>query len=218
MTRIFTWVFLALFVPAHSSLAAPQPLSKAELAEAQSKLKALDYLEVQFTQTKFSALRGKPRTSKGRALFSQPGKFRWILEDGGGEEIIYNGSTLWEYKPAEKSATKYSAMARTSKDIDGLTKMILNTEKLFETYDVEKAVSDKQIIDMELLPKNSPDIERVSLRISIRDQRSYVKTVKIMYKGGNYWLIDFKNPRIKPIEASRFEFTPPADVKVSTIR
>lgn len=216
---LFTGYLLAalVLVPLEAQ-AVPKPLSKAELAQAQSKLKALDFLEVQFTQANFSKLRGKARNSKGRASFSQPGKFRWVIEDAGGEEVIYNGSTLWEYKPAEKTAVKYSAVARTSKDIDNLTKMILNTEKLFETYDVDKAFSENQVIDLELLPKSSPDIERVLLRISVRDERSYVKSVKIMYKTGNYWSIDFKNPRFKAIEASRFEFTPPADVKVSNIK
>jgi len=210
-------IFLVIFAFLAPGVVADE-VSVSEVKKIQSELKSVPALEVQFTQTQYTALRDKERPPvKGHAKFARPAKFRWAIESENPEEIIFDGELLQQYRPAEKTLLKHATNSKVAQEISELTRLVLNTEHLFEKYDLESAERDKQVLSLKLKPKKSSDVTQVQLRVSTMKNRMYFKSVKILYQGGNWWAVEFKNPRTKPIEDAVFKFVPPADVKVTTI-
>jgi len=205
-----------LLLSAPSSLLADKTTDKA-VRDIQTKMKSIDYLAVQFTNTIYSSFRKTNRTVTGMAYFAKPRKFRWIKQTPMKEEIVYDGKDVYIYKPDEKVAEKFSSIAHAAKEIEKLSNMVLSVKKLLNHYNVQSATYEKgrNILNLSLLPKKASDLESVQLKISL--QRKYVKTVKLLYKEGNRWTFDFKNPRTSVIPPERFQFIKPKDVKLSVL-
>lgn len=179
--------------------------------ELQSKMKSGDTLSVDMVQTSFTALRNKTTVRTGKAVFTTPSKFKWMLETPIQEYKIYDGKYFYDYAPGTKSANRYSPMGPSTDDLKGIVDLILNFDTLLKRYDLVKADETADEVKIELKPKTSSDINGVELRLSIKD--SYITYVRMDLKGKNTLTHEFSHPSRKAVPASTFEL--PVGVKVT---
>ena len=163
---------------------------KQDLLALQSGLKLKDSVSLEFSQVRYSALRKKNISSKGKAVLIKPEKFRWSFITPAQHELIYDGSSLLVYYPEEKSATRYGLKASKGKEIKEIVSMVLNLKDLLSSYSISKAQKDRESIFLLLYPKKKlANLDKVSLKVSLEEK--IVTDLTLFFKGGNYLKMNF---------------------------
>ena len=192
------------------ALGAEKELTEAELKAYQQKMSGSDFLSIDFTQTRYSAMRKKGSKSQGTARFAQPEKFLWRIETPMQKQWIFDGNTLYQYEPAIKQAVKFSAGGKAA-DLTQIVDLVINFDTLLKRYKLESAKHTGGKVEIVLSPKSASDVVRVDLQID--EKESYLSHMKLHMVGGDHLAIDFNNPIRTKIDAK--EFTLPSGVSVS---
>ena len=205
-----------------SSMVAAKPKTKnknksgsnSSIYTIQSKLKKIEFLEIDFVQKIYTPLRNKTRIIEGKAFFAYPNKFKWIRSKPVKEQITYDGSILSIYKPEEKTAVVLNSVSVQNQEIENITDMILDTSTLLDKYKVIESSLDDKIVFLKLYPKEEgTNISEINLTVDL--SKNYVDTLKIYYVDKKTWEFDFSNPKTKQLPVSFFKFKAPAGVSVS---
>ena len=92
-------------------------------------------MSVDFTQTQTKKLRGKSRTSLGKAYFKNPNLFRWQLLTPQKDEWIYDGKNLYNFIPDQNQAYKYEAKGSKGRELRQIIELVTHYSTLSESYD-----------------------------------------------------------------------------------
>lgn len=208
---MFSLVLAGLLLFAGANRAFAKELTQEEIRTLQSSIKASDSLRVDFEQKTYKAIRGKTVTRRGYGAFMRPNKFKWVLAAPANEEIIYDGSYLYEYKPEAKQAARLSATGPKVHELNDLVDLVLNFDTLLKRYDLVKAEENGDEVSIDLKPKSVSDVTAVALKFSKKN--SLITSLKMELRGGNSQTHEFSNPDRTALPGNTF--TLPAGVKVS---
>jgi outer membrane lipoprotein-sorting protein len=181
--------------------AAPKPTLKPTLEEDiktyQSQMGSPDWLRVEFTQESFKSLRQHTTTTKGRALFQKPNRFRWILEAQGVKEEehwLFDGGSVSHYFPKQNKAQVYPGATGQAKEIENLVDMILNFQTFDKNYRVESLKKEGQDqIQIQLIPKTpKDDLEKVDVSYHLKNQMIQKITLHQGHKNRTTFLFEKK--------------------------
>lgn len=208
--------FLAVLAP----LCSAADLSPAEttqlLANLQENRTKSPSLTADFTEEKTSRLLEKPLVSQGTLAFQVPNKFRRELRGNNPSLMVSNGQKLWMYYPNFKEAELYNLGQRSFLDqaIEALTAG-LNFQNVaeFYRYTATRESSGHKLL---LTPKSS-GLKRLLREITvwIDDEYRIQKTITVLPKGDQI-VTSYRNQRPSPLPGSTFDYTPPAEARVSS--
>jgi len=205
------WIFLVDVAPSRLYATAVESLSTEELRELQARLNKRQSLSVRFTQTRTSSLRPKkPSKSSGKALFAKPAKFRWEIEQPSPDVLLFDGRALVNYKPGEKTATRFSAEAERAKEIKEVIDFVLDFDALLNRYAIKEAVRSGNVITMHLKPKAASAINELSIEIDAKS--FFVSLIKMSFQNKNTSEFRFSDPSVA--ELSPGSFSVPEGYKV----
>lgn len=187
-------------------------LSLDELRAIQASMKATNHLTVDFTQTNYKALRQRSHTREGKAQFSQPDKFKWMLGKPTIEYKIYDGKDFYDYNPSTNSALRYSPTGPRAYELRQIVDLVMNFDSLLKRYELVSAHKEGDLVKIKLTPKASGEITAIDLHLSV--SQSYIPYLKMTMRGGNSLTHEFKNPNRQEIPAATYAL--PKGVKISS--
>jgi outer membrane lipoprotein-sorting protein len=195
---------------------AVKELTVDELRKIQEDLKSYDALTVDFTQTTITAiskLRGKAdgRKREGKAVLAKPNRFKWMLETPTRDHKLYDGKFFYEIDPATSTAKRYSVTGPQAYEVRQIVDLVLNFNKLLQTYDLKKAEQDGDLVKIQLTPKTEQEITALELHLSTKD--SYVTFLKWDLKNKSSLAHAFRNPNRGAIPDDAFDL--PKGVKIT---
>lgn len=204
---------------------ATSALSLADLlpaAETQALLKSLQEhrskfpaLTADFTEQKTTHLLTKPLTSEGTLSFQVPNKFRREVKGSSPSLTVSDGAKLWIYYPAFKEAELYTLGQRQFFD-DSIAALTagLNFQNVEKFYTCTAArVADGYRI---ALTPRTGGLRRMVKELAVFvDAEFKIQRTETTLPKGDRLVTTYKNQRPAALPAAIFDFTPPADARVS---
>ena len=216
MFKTTLFIYLALLV----SFAQAEPLApadvKALLGRIREKRAASPQMQADFQEEKTMKMMNKPISSSGKVWFQSPNKFRRELRGNAPSTTVSNGQVLWIYYPKFQSAEKYTLGKRSPLDagIAAITAS-LNLQDVEQTYNIVASREGNGFV-LQLTPKTA-SLKKLLQQFTIRmDESLQVQRTEMQQPNGDRIVTTYSNESREPISASQFEFTPPADTKVTT--
>lgn len=155
-----------------------------------SKLAALDIIE----------------NASGQALFSHPGKMRWLYVEPDRHEIISNGEVIWIFRPAENQVMQGNAKNFFKAGAGGAFLSDIRLIRKNFTLEIKEATDTH--VDLILTPKKQdPDLAYILIRVSRTTHEISQVTTHNVY--GDTTLFEFTHIQFKPLNASVFDFKVP---------
>jgi len=202
-----------------SQLAYASPDSSKVRSKHKDLFGNIDHISVQFNQSTYKGLRKKHTQRNGRASFSKPHLFVWQFQDDSRKETyFFNGKKLSHFQESENTVTHYGSKAGVFKELYQVVYLVLDGNKLFDTYNVSEIQNIKNQTLAKLLPKNETNSNIKLIEVKISDGRKYLKQLKIMYQNGDHTTFQFKNPRFAKIPQDFYVFKNPGLVKERQIK
>lgn len=208
--------------PAASTSAAPAPAQKpanaTELAAAiQKAYVSINAYEADFTQQYQMKAFGQTKTSKGHVLFVKPGKMRWDYTEPKDNVVVSDNETLWSYvasdKQARKMKVKDSQMPTALAFLTG--KGDLGKEFNLELMDAKQLKFEGGYV-LKATPKVATNLYNFVL-FYVDGSTFHVRRVLIVDAQDNRNRFDFEKPTVNgKVDESRFKWSPPAGVAVTT--
>lgn len=186
------------------------------LSDIQDSLKSNKELSLEFEQINYRKMRNKKRVSKGYAYFSKNSQFRWVLTEPKKVEMVYDGSKFAKLNPDNKTGMMFNNSSGEFRKFGELVSIVMDIEKLLERFEIETLKNNKSIAFIKLRPKKNSNIEFVEL--NILHKHKYVSSVKIIYKGGNYWHVNFSPPSKDPLPKNAFKIPDDGSYRFKTIQ
>lgn len=211
MKRFFVAVIFGVISASSTTIALGKELTTDDVRAIQSSIKASDALSVDFTQTTFKAIRGNKVVRHGKAIFSRPNKFKWMLAAPANEQKIYDGKFFYDYNPTTKSAARLSPTGPQAHELNNIVDLVLNFDTLLKRYDMVKAEENGDEVRIELTPKSTSDVTKVELKLSKKE--ALMTYLKMDLKGGNSQTHEFTNPDRAALAGDAFKL--PEGVKVT---
>lgn len=192
------------------------------LAAVQKNAPTKKDFKVQVTQSFYSTLRQRTKTTTGSLVFSPPKKFNWQLGD---EAFIYNGTDFWKYNSRAKHAAKLG-----SDKLAGLAFLdaIIDPAAFAKQFDVTSwslvsVVGDEAVVPpdgclnatflcLRLSPKTPADIKVLLTALNV--SKGWVEELRIVYQDGNKANLKFASYEITKALPGAFDFKPPAGIAV----
>lgn len=180
----------------------------------QGKYQRLSTLNAEFTQI-YNAPGERPRRESGQLQLKKPGKMRWNYTAPEAKLYVSDGKVIYEYVPAERSATRTSA--KETDDWRAPFMFLLGRGNLRRDFARIEFAQEGPIRAghrvLRLVPKRSSDIREILLEV---EPNSFGLARLTLLKTNNA-RIDFllNNVQENPVIAdSVFIFQPPAGVSV----
>jgi chaperone LolA len=216
MIKTTLFVYLALLV----SFAQAEPLAPADvkslLGRIRDKRAASPQMQADFQEEKTMKMMNKPISSSGKVWFQSPNKFRREMKGNAPSTTVSNGQQLWIYYPKFQSAEKYTLGKRGPLDagIAAITAS-LNLQDVEQTYNITASREGNGYV-LQLTPK-AAGMKKMLQQFTIRlDEGLQVQRTEMLQPNGDRIVTTYSNESREPIPASQFEFTPPADTKITT--
>jgi chaperone LolA len=201
-----------------------QPLTAAELSapETTSLIESLQKhrakfpsLTADFVEEKTSRLLQQPIINRGTISFQVPNKFRRELRGPNPSLTVSNGQKLWIYYPNFKEAELYAMGQRAFFD-DAIAALTagLNFQHVAQYYRYT-AFKEEDGYRLVLTPRTG-GLKRMLKELNVWVDSDYKidRTVAILAKDDRV-TTTYRKQKPTPIPASVFDYTPPADAKVS---
>ena len=216
MFKTTLFVYLALLI----SFAQAEPLAPAEvkalLGRIREKRAASPQMQADFQEEKTMKMMNKPISSSGKVWFQSPNKFRRELRGNAPSTTVSNGQQLWIYYPKFQSAEKYTLGKRSPLDagIAAITAS-LNLQDVEQTYNISASREGNGYV-LQLTPKTGA-LKKMLQQFTIRlNEDLQAQRTEMLQPNGDRIVTTYSNESREPIPASQFEFTPPADTKITT--
>ena len=212
---------LTLLLPALLSLHGHSAeLSSTETAGLIGRLKEhrakFPSLTADFTEEKATRLLQKPLNTSGTIAFTAPNLFRREVRGTSSSTTVCDGKQLWIYYPNFKEAERYTLGERAFFD-DSIAALTagLNFSNIEDFYRYEAFREDKGY-RLVLRPKTG-GLKRMLKQLSVwvTDDFMIARTETLSPKDDRI-VTSYRNQKAETVPASRFDFKPPADTKIST--
>jgi chaperone LolA len=203
------------------SLHAPSAeLSSAETAGLIGRLKEhrakFPSITADFTEEKVTRLLQKPLNTSGTIAFTAPNLFRREVRGTSPSTTVCDGKQLWIYYPNFKEAERYTLGERAFFD-DSIAALTagLNFSNIEDFYRYDAIREDKGY-RLVLRPKTG-GLKRMLKQLSVwvTDDFMISRTETLSPKDDRI-VTNYRNQKAETVPASRFEFKPPADTRIST--
>ena len=199
--------------------AAAEPLTVPERTDLLGRLEAIrakyPSMESNFSEQRGSHLLKKPVTSGGTIAFQVPNKFRREVTGSNPSLTVSNGRHLWIYYPNFNDVEEYTLGQRAMFD-DAMAALTtgLNFAHVENFYSLE-ATREEGGFSITLTPKKG-NIKRVVACLAVfLDKELNVRRTDLTLPKGDHIITHYSNPRRSALPASTFEFTPPANARVT---
>jgi outer membrane lipoprotein carrier protein len=220
--RPWAWLALSLLVLVRPAAADPTPTTAKPSPEAQRVVRAVQQrydettdFTADVTQEMNVASLGKTLTAHGTIAFMRPGKLRWQLNDGSGQVIVADGTTLWLYQPEEQQVLKapFQSAFRASTPIS----FLLGVGRIADDFDVsldQEPTAAEPLLWLKLIPRQS-DGTIGWLRLGVIPKTFDIAAAEIHDQLGNVTRLQFHDLRrdVK-LDDSLFHFKVPDGVDV----
>ena len=215
MSRFILVLSFAFVFAAHSQeLSADE--QKTLVEKLQSQRAQLPSLTAEFSEERTTRLVNKPIVSSGTIAFQAPNKFRREVKGNAPSTAVCNGEELWIYYPAFKEAEHYTLGQRQVFD-DSLAALTagLNFEGVDKFFRVVASRAEGGY-NVALTPKSSGLKKYItSLQVSM-DADGVIKKTDATLPKGDRVVTTYRGVKSTKQSESKFDFTPPAGVTVST--
>ena len=215
--RLPAFTLLALLTTLAFTRAADLPPGETQtlLKSLQEHRAKFPSLTADFTEQKTTRLLTKPLTSEGTITFQVPNKFRREIQGPSPSLTVSDGAKLWIYYPAFKEAELYTLGQRQFFD-DSIAALTagLNFQHIEKFYTCT-AAREADGYRLTLTPRSG------GLRRMVRELAVFVDTdfkiqrTETTLPKGDRIVTTYKNQRPAPLPAGTFDFTPPADARIS---
>ena len=191
-------------------------------AETQTLMKSLQEhrakfpsLTADFTEQKTTRLLTRPLTSEGTITFQVPNKFRREIQSPSPSLTVSDGAKLWIYYPAFKEAELYTLGQRQFFD-DSIAALTagLNFQHIEKFYTCT-AAREADGYRLALTPR-SGGLRRMVRELAVFVDADFkIQRTETTLPKGDRIVTTYKNQRPAPLPAGTFDFTPPADARIS---
>jgi len=205
------YIFFGCYIFLLPALALSSDIIKEDILTALEKKYAGKSFEADFTQTSRLAALDITEKASGRAIFSHPGKMRWIYLEPEQHEIITNGIYLWIFRPEENQVMKSNASSFFKAGSGGAFLSDITLIRKNYTIRVKEVTPDYVELDLTAKKKN-PDIASILIRIS--QKGSEIIQVLTYNPYDDTTLFEFSHIKFKNIDPGIFEFKVPPGVNI----
>lgn len=185
-------------------------ISQQEFEKIQKKHAAKKQISFDFTETRFTALRGHTTTSSGKASFKAPGKFHWKQTERA-SAWISNGSFYYQYDEREKSAIRYNADTERGRELKNILSLITNIGNLTSQYKIKSRRLVDKILTVEMEPKSAGEL--VSVDVTFDTKRNFITSLEFLFRNKNKNTYQFSSFETGPVADARFELPKGTKVK-----
>lgn len=167
-------------------------------------------LHAEFSQSQFDERRGLIQEMSGTVSIERPGRFRWDYRLPYEQHIVADGSKVWLYDVDLEQVT-VKAQSQTLGDTPA--ELLSSRRALMEKFKINAVADERdglQWYDLEPLAGDT-GFERLALGM----RGGVLRRMEFQDGFGQYTELRFDKVQINQhLEASRFQFTPPAGVDV----
>jgi outer membrane lipoprotein carrier protein len=201
----------------------PQPQPRADAATVAAQVQTFydqtRSVQARFHQTFVNKLYNRTDRSRGRVVFSKPGKMRWTYDAPNGKIIVSDGRQITIYEPGENGAAgQYWVQGMGDSQLTSALGFLTGTGRLERDFSFRLLDARRQGFPdghvLELRPRRAnPHYDRVLFYVdAAAATRGLVRRVLIIDAAGNRNRFDFTYARgafNANIGADQFRFTPP---------
>jgi outer membrane lipoprotein carrier protein len=195
------------------------PTAATVAAWAQTFYDRTPFVQARFSQYFWNRVYDRTSTSRGQIFISRPGRVRFDYAAPSGKVVVSDGEHFTYYEPGDDGAVGqyYEGSADSTSAALGFLTGTARLDRDF-TFTL-RAHSDTQPAEtqaLELRPRHpDPHYRRVVLYVSeAAATRGVVRRISIEDPDGNWNRFDFSGFDLEhPIDAARFEYTPPAGAR-----
>ena len=215
MSRFTLVLSLAFTVAAYAQELSAEE-QKTLLAKLQSQRTQFPSLSADFTEERTTRLVNKPITSSGALAFQAPSKFRREVKGNSPSLAVCNGVELWIYYPVFKEAEHYTLGQRQVFD-DSLAALTagLNFEGVEKFFRITASKAEGGY-SVALLPKTGGLKKYLTSLQVVVDEDGMIKMTDATLPKGDRVVTTYRNVKAAKQGDSKFDFTPPAGVSVTT--
>lgn len=185
------------------------------IAKLQDNYKIINSYQTDFEQQLWSTSQSRVVSQgEGAVIYKKPSKMVWHYVKPEEHFYITDGSTIYDYAPADKTAYVLSVK-------DAVYKAYLlglgDIKKDFEvSFHSGRAQTSAGFYQVDLVPKNKDERDAVGVITLIVDPGNFlVKQTESVDALGNRNMIKFKNQKMNPaLDDARFKFNPPPGTQV----
>ena len=176
-------------------------------------------VQARFSQYFWNRVYDRTSTSRGQIFISRPGRVRFDYAAPSGKVVVSDGSHFTYYEPGDDGAAGqyYEGSADSTSAALGFLTGTARLDRDFTfTLRPQSATQPPHTRALELRPRRpDPHYRRVVLYVSEPTAtRGVVTRISIEDPDGNWNRFDFTNfDLVQPIDASRFNFHPPAGAR-----
>jgi len=161
---------------------------------------------------------GKSRSEMGRVFLKNPAMMRWDYQKPTTKFFIFNGQTLWFYKPEDAQVNIFKQFDQT--EISAGLMFLVGKIKLKEKFTIQFHHVDNSSTHfiptyaISLRPKvQDPQTQELLFLI---DSEFFIKQVVLIQQMGQKNIFEFKNIKTnQDLKSDFFEFVPPENVKIN---
>jgi outer membrane lipoprotein carrier protein len=155
------------------------------------------------------------KQSKGKVVFSKPGKMFWYYDDPKDNRVVSDGSTLRVYEAANKQMFEQPV---DKSQYPAALAFLVGGGKLQDIFDFQLYDGkDMNFPNGKVLvgtPK-TPTPAYTKVLFYVDAQTNQARRVLIVDAQGNRNRFDFDNPRVnEPVNEDQFKFTPPQGTQI----
>lgn len=150
------------------------------------------------------------QNSKGTVYLSRPGKFRWEYAAPESHQIVADGKNVWVYDvELDQVTVKPMTQALSAAPVG----MLLSKQPVEQQFAVEPMEAENSKLSWFRLKPHKKDSDFTTMDLGMSDQG--IQEMVLGDKFGQQTYIHFQGMKLDVnIDASRFKFTPPANVDV----
>jgi len=208
--------------PASEATSAACDVERAEAVarRVQARYDAIADLRADFVQSTESVVMSAgpgaaTEASRGRVLFSKPGRMRWTYVEPKESLVVSDGSVLWLHEKGSGQATRLPVSREYL--AGAALQFLLGEGDLLAAFEVSPVSCGAQSVELKLRPREPASYERLGLTADA--ETGLVTATSIVDVFGNRTRIEFENVTldVEPPPGS-FDFAPPEGVEVIDLR
>lgn len=211
----FTFLFLLTIAAFARATNLPPAETQTLLKSLQEHRAKFPSLTADFTEQKTTHLLTKPLTSEGTISFQVPNKFRREVKGNSPSLTVSDGAKLWIYYPAFHEAELYTLGQRQFFD-DAIAALTagLNFQHVEKFYTCT-GTREGDGYRLALVPRTG-GLRRLVRELAVMvDSDFKIQRTETTLPKGDRIVTTYRNQRPTPLPASTFDFTPPADARIS---
>jgi outer membrane lipoprotein-sorting protein len=116
--------------------------------------------------------------------------------------LIYDGKSLFSYKPGDKTATKFVTQGDRASEIKEVISFVMDFDSLLKRYQIVKSTRRDKEVHLTLNPKQEGALSVID--ITVDGKSFYVRSLKMTFSNKNTSEFQFLNPAPASIQPTSF--------------